>query len=189
MAWTISELISDPRALQRLPVWLARMERGDFSVFEGERLLASAWRALREELPHGVGRYAMDCASGASAERRAMIEIEARTTLLGNTIDFPSPDICEAVGCPDLGDEFRAPPRSDVPVLFITGTLDCRTPAENVAELAPGLPNHTQLVVEDAGHADLLLAVGAQKAMVRFFAGETAGGRVSADAVLAFDAE
>ena len=110
-------------------------------------------------------------------------------TLLRNTIDFPLPDICDALGCRDLGDEFRAAPRSNVPVLFITGTLDCRTPAENVAELAPGLPNHQHLVVEDAGHGDLLLATAVQKAIVRFTAGEPAGGRVAADTALIFDAE
>jgi pimeloyl-ACP methyl ester carboxylesterase len=76
--------------------------------------------------------------------------------------------VCDAVGCPDLGDTFRAAPRAQTPVLFITGTLDCRTPASNVADLAPGLPNHEHLVVEDAGHGDLLLASGVQSAVLRF---------------------
>jgi pimeloyl-ACP methyl ester carboxylesterase len=189
LEWIVSECLADARALRRLPAVLARMDRGDFSIIGSESLLRGAWLALREELPHGVGRYAMDCASGATAGRRALIEQEADATLLGNTIDFPLPDICGALGCRDLGDEFRAAPRSDVPVLFITGTLDCRTPAENVAELAPGLSNHQHLVVEDAGHSDLLLATGAQSAIVRFIAGEPMGGRVAADAALIFDTE
>jgi pimeloyl-ACP methyl ester carboxylesterase len=189
LEWILSEIVADPRALRKLPVWLARMGRGDFSLIGTEPLLRGAWDALRHELPHSVGRYCMDCASGATAGRRALIEQEANATLLGNTIDFPLPDICDAIGCRDLGDEFRAAPRSDAPVLFITGTLDCRTPAENVAELAPGLPNHQHLIVEDAGHGDLLLATGVQQAIVRFIAGEPAGGRMKADAALIFDTE
>jgi len=189
LEWIVSECLADARALRRLPAALARLDRGDFGVIGDEPPLRGAWLALREELPHSVGRYAMDCASGATAARRAMIEQEASVTLLGNTIDFPLPDICDAMGCRDLGDEFRAPPRSDVPVLFITGTLDCRTPAENVADLAPGLPNHQHLIVEDAGHGDLLLATSVQQAIVRFVGGEPAGGQVAADAALIFDTE
>lgn len=188
LEWIVSECLADPRALRRLPAVLARLDHGDFGVIGSESLPRGAWLALREELPHSVGRYAMDCASGVTAGRRALIDQEAKATLLGNIIDFPLPDICNAMGCRDLGDEFRAAPRSDVPVLFITGTLDCRTPAENVADLAPGLPNHQHLVVEDAGHSDLLLATGAQEAIIRFFAGEPAGGHVAADTPLTFDA-
>jgi pimeloyl-ACP methyl ester carboxylesterase len=130
----------------------------------------------------------MDCASGASTARRALIEREARSTLLGNTIDFPLPDICDAVGCPDLGDGFREPPSSNLPVLFVTGTVDCRTPAENVADLAPGLPNHEHLVVEDAGHGDLLLATGVQNAIRRFVQSEPLEERrIQADAPLVFE--
>jgi pimeloyl-ACP methyl ester carboxylesterase len=168
LEWILSECLADLRTLEKLPTWLAEMESGDFQVIGYERLLRGAWKALRSELPFSAVRYAFDCASGATAERLALIEKEASATLLGNTIDFPAPDICDAVGCPDLGDSFRAAPRSDAPVLFITGTLDCRTPAENVAELAPGLPNHEHVVIEDAGHGDLLLASAAQSAILRF---------------------
>jgi pimeloyl-ACP methyl ester carboxylesterase len=168
LEWIVSEGLADPRVLRMLPLWLHKMEERDFSMIGAEKLLRKAWEALRRELPHSVGRYCMDCASGATAPRRALIKKEMSATLLGNTIDFPLPEICNAVNAPDLGDEFRSAPRSGVPVLFITGTLDCRTPAENVADLAPGLPNHQHVVVEDAGHSDLLLATAAQSAVLRF---------------------
>ena len=99
------------------------------------------------------------------------------------------PEICDAVGCPDLGDEFRAPLFADTPVLFVTGTLDCRTPAENVGEVAPGLPNHQHLVVEDAGHGDLLLASGVQRALTQFVRGHNLESmHVTADVPFQFDA-
>jgi pimeloyl-ACP methyl ester carboxylesterase len=186
--WMFSEGIADTRVMRKLPAVLARMERGEFQVIGSERLLRTAWKTLRHELPFSVARYAMDCASGASAARRALIERESRETLLGNTIDFPLPHICDVLGCPDLGDEFRSPPRAKTPTLFITGTLDCRTPAQNVADLAPGLPNHVHIVVEDAGHGDLLLGAAVQSAMVRFMAGEMPGSaHLPADAPFAFE--
>jgi len=187
LEWIVSELISDTRALSKLPAWLARMRDKNFHVVGQERLMRGAWLALRDELPFSVARYCMDCASGASAERRAMIEREARETVLGSTIDFPLPDICAVVGCPDLGDGFRAPLQSDVPTLFITGTLDCRTPVENVADLAPGLCNHSHLIVDDAGHGDLLLPGGVHAAIVRFFGGEDVSGHSRADVPFEFE--
>jgi pimeloyl-ACP methyl ester carboxylesterase len=183
----VSEGLADTRVLRKLPLWLQQMEAGDFNMIGEERILRGAWESIRHELPHGVARYCMDCASGASAARIALIEKEKPATLLGNTIDFPLPDICSAVNCPDLGDEFRAAPRSNVPVLFITGTLDCRTPAENVAELAPGFPNHEHLVIEDAGHGDLLLASGVQGAIARFMNGERVASVVKSDTPLTFE--
>lgn len=188
LEWIFSEGVTDTRVVQKLPAALARMERGDFAIIEEDRLLRGAWRALRDELPFGVVRYAMDCASGATGARLALIAREARETLLGNTVDFPTPDVCDAVGCPDLGDDFRSPPRCETPTLFITGTLDCRTPAENVADLAPGLPHHTHVVVEDAGHGDLLLPSGVQAAIVRFIGGEPVQGHIKTDTPFAFDA-
>jgi pimeloyl-ACP methyl ester carboxylesterase len=187
LEWIISDRLADPRAIRLLPAWLSQMERG-INVITGEQLLRGAWETLRTELPHAVVRYAMDCASGATAERRAQIEREARETLLGNTIDFPLPEICEAVGCPDLGDEFRAAPRSDVPVLFVTGSLDCRTPVENVRELAPGFSRYQHIEVEDAGHGDLLLPTRVQGAIVEFLkTGTVASTKLRADEPLRFD--
>ena len=171
LAWTVSECLADTRALRMLPAWVKRMERGEFRVIDEERLLATAWRALRDELPFSAVRYAFDCASGATRDRLATIEREARETVLGRTIDFPCPEICDAVGSPDLGDEFRAAPTSNVPVMFITGTLDCRTPSQNVEELAPGLSDHRHVVVQDAGHGDLLVPSAVQAAIVRFVGG------------------
>lgn len=168
LAWMIAEGIADARVLARIPSWLGRMERGDFSDIARDELLRSYGRELRTGLNRSLVRTCMDCASGASAERMRRIESEARTTLLGRIVDFPFPEICEAVGCPDLGDAFRAPLRSNAAVLFITGTLDARTPAENVDDLVPGFPNHRRIVIEEAGHTDLLAPPGVQRAILRF---------------------
>ena len=92
--------------------------------------------------------YMMDCASGLTAARREQIQREAKGTLLEELSNYPFPDICEEWKAPDLGDAFRSPVRSDVPVLFISGTLDARTPVSNAEEYRAGFTNSTHLIIE-----------------------------------------
>lgn len=100
--------------------------------------------------------YVTDCSSGASIKRRKRVVREAKTTLLGNAADIEFPDVCAAWGNPDLGDEFRSPVKSNVPVLFVSGTLDGRTPVSNAEAVRRGFPNSTHLIVEGAWHSDPL---------------------------------
>ncbi len=100
--------------------------------------------------------YMTDCSSGASLERRRRIEREAKEALLGNAADIVFPDVCDAWGNPDLGKSFRAPVKSSVPVLFISGTLDGRTPVSSAEEVGKGFRNGKYLVIEGAWHGDPL---------------------------------
>jgi pimeloyl-ACP methyl ester carboxylesterase len=164
------------------------MERGDFSLLGSDDVTAGYLRALRFGLVESIVRPCMDCASGATAARRERIEREIPPTLLGRTTDFLFPEVCEAVGSPDLGDDFRTPRRSEVPVLFITGTLDCRTPAENAADLASVYPSHRHVVVEGAGHGDLLTPAAVRRAIERFLRdGSVEDERVSTDTPFTFE--
>ena len=107
----------------------------------------------------GIGSamsYMMDCASGLTAARRERIQREAKDTLLEDLSNYPFPDICQEWKAPDLGDTFRSLVRSDVPVLFISGTLDARTPISNAEEYRAGFPNSTHLIIEGAVHSDPL---------------------------------
>ena len=188
LEWMVAEGIGDARLLRLLPLLFARMERGDFSMLGSDDVIAGYVRELRFGLVESIVRPCMDCASGATAARRERIEREAPQTLLGRTTDFPFPEVCEAVRSPDLGDDFRTPLRSDVPVLFVTGTLDCRTPAENVADLAGFYPSHRHLVIEGAGHGDLLTPSAVQHAIERFLHhGTIDAEHVSTDTPFAFE--
>jgi len=62
------------------------------------------------------------------------------------------PHIGDAMGVPDLGDKFRAPFRSEVPVLFMSGTLDGRTYPESARELIKHFSKGSHLIVENGGH-------------------------------------
>lgn len=77
---------------------------------------------------------------------------QAKTALLGKALNFPMPQLNKAVAGLDLGDDFRALPRSDVPTLLLTGTLDGRTYIQSQQEATAGLSQLTQVMVVNAGH-------------------------------------
>jgi pimeloyl-ACP methyl ester carboxylesterase len=135
---------------ERFPALFYRASKGDFTN------PAQVWV---NESRRGIGSamsYMMDCASSQTAARGERIEKEAKGTLLEDIFNFPFPDICEEWKAPDLGDAFRSPLRSEVPVLFISGTLDARTPVSNAEEYRTGFTNSTHLIIEGAVHSDPL---------------------------------
>lgn len=136
------------RGFQRmLPLALREAEAGDYSLLGGVALM------MRKEL--GGFRampLAMDVASGQSPQRRALASAQARQSLLGDALNFPFPELADGLGLVDLGEAFRGPLHSDVPVLFVSGTLDGRTPQANAQALLPGFSKGQQLVVRGASH-------------------------------------
>lgn len=145
--WATSLALGNPTALATLPAAFRQMEEGDFSG------VAPSILALRTRLGvESAMKRIMDLASGASASRRARIEQEARTAILGNAINFPGMQLQPAWSAPDLGEAFRAPVTADVPVLILAGDLDPRTPVANGREIAMTLPNAHLVTLENATH-------------------------------------
>ena len=152
----------------RFPALFYRAAKGDFTN------PAQVWL---NESRSGIGSamsYMMDCASGQTAARRERIAREAKGTLLEDIFNFPFPDVCEEWKAPDLGDEFRAPLRSEVPVLFISGTLDARTPISNAEEYRTGFTNSTHIIIEGAVHSDplFLSSPKIKEGMMEFLRGQ-----------------
>jgi len=147
--WLAAALLGAPEVMM-LPDLFAEMRSGDFST-------AARFMPLLKR-PSGIRAMsaAMDVASGASIWRRAQIATEAKQTLLSDAINFPSSMFDAALGVPDLGPDFRQPVTTDVPTLFISGTLDGRTPVANADEVRTGFSSHGHLVIEGAGHSDPL---------------------------------
>lgn len=135
-----------------LPSLYYDMSRGDFS-FAAER-----WVDINTG-PQRIGSamsFMMDCHSGISPARRAQVDKEAKTTMLGNVMNFPFLDICATWGKPDLGEAFRSPVKTRVPALFISGTLDVRTPPANAEEVRRGFASSEHLIIDGAVHSDPL---------------------------------
>ncbi|MGH9768430.1 MAG: alpha/beta hydrolase [Blastocatellia bacterium] len=146
------------------------LSKGDFSG------AAQMWLRSVGSRP-GIGSamsFMMDCYSGMAPERRRQIAREAKETLLGDIMDFPFLDVCDAWGSPDLGEDFRKPVRSTVPALFISGTLDVRTPVSNAEEVRQGFGASPHLIIEGAMHSDplFLSSPKIKDVMLEFMRGE-----------------
>ncbi len=152
----------------RFPALFYRASKDDFSN------PAQVWLGISREGIGSAMSFMMDCASGQSAARRERIRQEAKGTLLEDVFNFPFPDICSEWKSPDLGDVFRSAVRSDVPVLFISGTLDARTPISNAEEYRAGFKHSTHIIIEGAVHSDplFLSSPRIKDGMIEFLKGQ-----------------
>lgn len=163
LEWYTRSLLSSRETIARLPAVVAAMSAGDFG--ELARVTAS-WRSSPAP---PASMFAMRCASGASTDRIARIDSERLRVTLDETLDFAEDLVCRAWGVPRLPDDFRAPVRSSVPTLFVSGSLDGDTPQTNAGEVLKGFTNGRHLLVEGAAHS--LLAFddrGARAALCDF---------------------
>jgi pimeloyl-ACP methyl ester carboxylesterase len=153
-----------------LPQRFYAMAKGDFSI------AAQGWWRFVRSLS-GIGSamsYMMDCYSGVSPARRTQIARQAKAALLEDVIDLPHPYVCDAWGSPDLGEAFRTNPKSKIPVLFISGTFDVRTPVSNAEEVRRGFPVSQHLIIEGAVHSDplFLSSPKIKEVMLEFMKGQ-----------------
>ncbi len=153
-----------------LPMALTAAEQGEYDV------LAEFVHAVREEIgTFNAMPLAMDIASGVSPARQRQVQEAERASLLGPALNFPLPQIGDGLGIADLGPAFRMPLRSSVPTLFISGTLDGRTPQANADAAIAGFEHAHRLTLEGAGHDDdlWLSHPDIPTRIAAFFAGDT----------------
>lgn len=145
--------------------------RGDYTALAERAVLT---RLDNEEL---VMSLSTDCSSGATRERLELIDRQAPETVLGDAANGYLRATCSTWPHEDLGDAFRAPIHSTVPTLFVSGTLDPRTPPTTAEEVARGFPNGRHLVIEGGAHDDDLLISSPRigDLMLRFLSGEDVG--------------
>ena len=165
-------LLGDRAGKEVLPALFYDFDRGNydspllkyFAQFIAQRRLDTIGSAMA---------FAMDCASFASKTRLARINRESKTSILGDSFDFPFPDVCTAWGDLKLESGFRRPVKSNVKVLFLSGTYDGRTPPRNAAEILKGFPNGRHVLIEGAGHGDELFvsATKIKDVMIEFMRG------------------
>jgi pimeloyl-ACP methyl ester carboxylesterase len=166
--WIVAQALGDPRLLVTLPSAVREMRAGDFRRIAQVVILRRKRTGVESAM-----KMMMDLSSGASAERRARIEREAATSLLGNAINFPAMYLGAAWGAVDLGDAFRRPLVSDVPALLLVGDLDPRTPVDNAQQIASTLPHAHVVVLENATHQfDLFSDASIRECLGRFLRGE-----------------
>jgi pimeloyl-ACP methyl ester carboxylesterase len=161
-----SGLVANPNSLAMLPGLYLALEAGQTAM------LASFLGDVGDLLNLRGMPEAMDLASGISPRRLAMVRREAKTAVLGETHNFPMPQLLGAIPGVDLGEGFRAPIRIDHPALLVAGSLDGRTPLAEQEEVAAQFRRKSRVIVENAGHNVFEAHPGVQPLLVRFFRGE-----------------
>jgi pimeloyl-ACP methyl ester carboxylesterase len=160
--------LHDPDNTKYLPKLLDELDAGRRPwclVFNLNQMLTS---------PISLTWFTTDGASDVSADRAVHIRNEAATSRLSDAMNFPFPEINEVWRMPDLGDDFRAPVLSEIPTLFVAGTLDGITPVEQTREILRGFHRGSLLVVENGGHNSQLRPPAVPAAIAGFFAGQPA---------------
>jgi pimeloyl-ACP methyl ester carboxylesterase len=182
LQFLIAQGLGSSQSIRSLPLLFLQMSEGRYESI-GSQVL---W--FRRSVMPSAMYFAMDCASGGSKARYAQIKREEAGTLLGNAFNFMIADSCEAWDVADLGDSFRKPVTSKVPVLFISGTLDGRTPPERAEEVRKGFRNSTHLIIDGASHDDdlFLSTPKIMETMLAFMRGEKLSGELKYTATPTF---
>jgi pimeloyl-ACP methyl ester carboxylesterase len=107
---------------------------------------------MDSKISFDIMSFGMDVASGVTDEKLTLINQQAPTSLVGKMLNIPMPHLNTSIPNLDLGDDFRTTPKSDVPTLLLTGTLDGRTYVRSQYEATAGLSNLTKVTVKNAGH-------------------------------------
>ncbi|MEM6792847.1 MAG: alpha/beta fold hydrolase, partial [Acidobacteriota bacterium] len=152
-AWGYSGTTAFRHRARRWPLDLLTLIDGDY-----EPALGGLGRAIEDRGLNDAAYFQIDCASGLSAERGATLRSDPAAALLGETWDYYD-SYCASWDA-DLGEAFRRPFESSVPVLMVQGNWDTSTPYENALELRPFFTSHRFVHVEGGSHGALREAIG-----------------------------
>jgi pimeloyl-ACP methyl ester carboxylesterase len=159
--------VGDTNDWPLIPLLMTQAASGDLTALG--RLAARRVGGLSAGL--NLMPMAMDCASGATADRLARIRALEPSPAFGRMTNYPYPDACAVIGVPMLPDSFRTPIKSAVPALFISGTLDSNTPPAQADAVATGFANAAHIVVENAGHESTFQPIAVREAVQAFLEG------------------
>ncbi len=159
--------MGDTKDIPILPKLLTQIENDDYST-----LAFYVEKRYKRFLAIPAMNFSMDIASGGDQERIAQVREQEEESLFGKINNFPYLDLHGVWPVNDLGEEFRAPLETNVPVLFLTGDLDVNTPSYQATNIADQLTNSTHLEVENAGHEQIMYFWDSMKAMMDFMNGK-----------------
>jgi len=156
MALGYTRRVSSRGGVPTWPADLIALHAGDFE--------AAALAALGNRdggLPT-ASFFMLDCGSGISAERKAVLDADPAARIVGALGGFY--DATCPVWQSDLGEGFRENFATEVPTLIVHGTWDTSTPFENALELVPFFEKGHLVVVNEGSHGALAEALEASPA-------------------------
>ena len=165
-----SGLIADPENAALMLALYRSLDNGDTRFAAN---LIGAFDSGSEAITFNAMSTAMDVASGISHDRALLFECQGANALLGSYLNFPMPQLAGVWPDLDLGNDFRAGPVSDIPVLVLSGTLDGRTYPDGQREAVAGLSNVSTITIVGAGHNLFMATPSIGEAMDMFMRGKT----------------
>lgn len=166
----VASTFGDRAQMRQLKPLLGALKAGQLVPLAGVKL-----RAMRSPFQSPFESL-HDCQAGTATARAAQVRTEATSAMLGYaTLDFA--EACDAWGAKQLDSSFQSAVRSTVPALFVSGTLDGRTPVRNADEVRSQFPNSVHLILEGASHGDdlFLSSPSILSEVIRFFKAPAAG--------------
>lgn len=160
-------LTKNPGNSMRLPYVFHQMKLGNYEEVGQRVAMLKMYVGQVRAMP-----LVMDAMSGVSEKRWKEIQNQEQDALLGRSTNFPYPDIAFDLKLPDLGAAFRENPKSSVPALFFSGTLDGRTYLESAKELVAGFQHGSHIIIDGAGHDMFMSTPKVTELMLRFFKGQ-----------------
>jgi pimeloyl-ACP methyl ester carboxylesterase len=165
--------LTDGRAVTAVPAMLHTLKEGD------PRIFLARLRSIYEAMARGTSLMSltMNCATKWEPERLTRVTTEAGSSPFGNIRNlYLNPSLCDSVDVPDLGAGYRSPVISDIPVLFVSGSMDATTPPFEAEEIAWGFPRGAHMVVHHGFHETLVIGE-VQKTVADYLGGKEARGR------------
>lgn len=161
--------------IKMLPLLFGQMQTGEYE------LMAQTVAGLKERDWGTAMRYSMHIASGGPVERLKAIEDQEKTALFGRGLNYPfnEKDFVNVWNVPDLGEDFRQPVKSNIPVLFMSGNLDGRASLADTNIIRQGFPNSQHLLIEGGSHNFYALSPAILPAMLDFLSGKKVVERIS----------
>ncbi len=136
--------------IRTLPLMFSHLEKR----MRLEEIAAAVQQSIKDRPIGTAMTYAMHVASGVSPQRAAKVAAQTPKAVLGNGINWGIGDsaFIKALGVPDLGEDFRRPFKSDVPVLLISATLDGRTSEADTREVGRQFRRASYITLDGASH-------------------------------------
>ena len=123
-------------------------------------------------VPRTLIQPLIDSSLGATPARRERLWNDPAIRYVSRSNFAPLMATAQIWPSPDVGDDFRMPVVCDVPVVFVNGDWDVKTPVENMHEIAPYFPRGHPIVVHRCGHGTMTAATRRQHPK---FIGQLAG--------------
>jgi pimeloyl-ACP methyl ester carboxylesterase len=143
-------MLYQPNVMSIMPLLIHQMAQGDFARFGF--FAYQVFRGTDSGIARGM-QLSVLCAEDIPYIKEDEIKPALGGTFYGEARARLYQQACAQWPRGEVPAKFRAPIKSDIPVLMLSGALDPVTPPEAATLLLKGLPNARQIIIHNATHS------------------------------------